>query len=631
MYKKYLIKVLQDETIKNISLHEYIDKVKGNGNEEWKRNGFLEKLGPLDETPKDQKHGSEELAWSVDRGNNSPANEGQIVALYIDIKSDTDVEAILYQLSYDPCVLMAHLNSTKDGMIIIFLLPDGRQSGPFEMETICQYTEDRLELEVNRVETVKLSIALPIAYDPDAYVNLGAWGFGFNAANGVNPQVGNPEFVNPAKSPILDDFSYLDEEVNDLEMASGNNGNNGNNGSNGNGGNEDIINDQSFQSINLVTVGPHDPFIFPKELIPLLPKMLQRLAKTGETEIQRDLAIIAAFTVLSSIMPNVSFFYSKRLFLNLYMFVIASAGEGKSKVDQVSEILRPLHKRLVKECTESKAKYNQDKKAFEESGIGPRPLYPDCKGIYIAEDITHPALVEKLASKSELNLLVSTEADSLNRTMHNEAFNKSDLFRKAFQHESISYSRMKDLKDIIAENPKLSSLITGTPGTIEGMIKGAEDGTSSRYAYYWFTTGKFEWEDQQSESKKFAHNEILSVADTVTELFDFIQGRNIDFDFTKGQRVAFNNFFRDYVAQLDHENDGNFFASVKRHGIIFVRIAAVLTVVEYYEKADRSQSMICSDNTFNACLMIIRVLLEHSRKVYAHIQKKKVCSFNQYL
>lgn len=606
MYTKKIIKVREDEFIKRISLHDYINIVKGDGYEEYEKRGLPPNLGSVVEIIEDQEGGSEEFAMSGDHGNNPTTNEVQVAILYIDIKSGTNVKGILGQLSLAPYVLMAHLNRTKDGMTIISLLPDGRQPGPIEMEALCQTIEGLLQLEVNRVKTKDFSIALPISFDPDAYVNWAALEFGLSDANGINPQAGNPEFVNPAQPPIIDELSYLDEEMDDIDAASGNDGN---------VANEAISSNRDMDFSSAPT--------FPGALYGELPNFLVDVTNTGEDDIEKSLALLTAIVGFSSIMPNVRLFYDGDNSPNLFAIIVANAGAGKSKVNNVKKLFDPLHQKLVDECSKQKAVYNAQKQEFEMcKDCTDPPLIPDCKGLYIPEDITHAALIDKLASKDQYNFLFSTEADSLNRTSGNETFNKSDLFRKIFHHESISYARRTGDAEKIIIDPRLSMLLTGTPGALKMYVKGVEDGMISRSFYFGFGTNCFKWKSQQSASKIKAANDIDILSKEVLKIFKFIKNRDIVFEFTADQLLKFDDFFESIVANLDINDDQYYVASVNRHGLMCKRIAAILTVIEAYEANNSSNLLICSDKTLNTCLEMISTLLEHSKIVYSSIEKR---------
>src|SRR5690606_32372956 len=62
----------------------------------------------------------------------------------------------------------------------------------------------------------------------------------------------------------------------------------------------------------------------------------------------------------------------------------------------------------------------------------------------------------------------------------------SDLLRKAFHHEQVSYSRKTGKEWIEIKKPRLSVALAGTPGQVEGLIRSAEDGLFSRFLFYTF-------------------------------------------------------------------------------------------------------------------------------------------------
>ena len=75
----------------------------------------------------------------------------------------------------------------------------------------------------------------------------------------------------------------------------------------------------------------------------------------------------------------------------------------------------------------------------------------------------------------EQGIFCETEADTMGNVLKQDWGSYSDLLRKAFHHEPVSYSRKTNKEWIELKMPRLSVALAGTPGQVEGLIKSAED------------------------------------------------------------------------------------------------------------------------------------------------------------
>lgn len=657
----------------SITLEQYVEAIRdGAFKESTEKLREKIRLGPPKEADQMKRNLKAVLPHGIftsREGKAPPIEYSQLLAIDIDHLKDQGIiaEDFKRRLSFDPHIICAHLTCSGDGMVL-WIKHSGDVSRHSEaVDQVCDYVEYNYQVDIDRKVSKGINNQRFCSYDPDAYVNWDAiefdllpksvydliqdqrkftdqkekfepgnrnqWLFLFaNNCNrtGIsksdllvyaNRYLQSKDFemeeisrtVNSAyknEIPELEDLGpvipELFEPIPATEMA---------NGKNGKDGNVAISHKKVLDFKSAPT--------FPSSLLDNLPELLKKVAATGETQIEQDLAVLAAMTGLSSLLPNLELFYDHVHYPNIFTMILANAGEGKSKVSNVIKMFDPLHMKMVKDCSELKARYKLAKKQFDNcDDCTKAPESPSCKGIFVSEDITHASLLDKLASKSQYNLLFSTEIDSVNRTMSNETFNKTDLFRKTFHHEMISHSRRADELEIQIPEPKLSILITGTPGTINGMVKSVEDGTASRFIYYGFASSGLIWKSQQSEAKVKADSEISKLSKSVEELFEFTKDRPIKFDFTEEQKLEFDKYFEDKTSLLDPDADVHYFASVKRHGLIFKRIAAILTAVEAFENKNSNNELICSDKTFGACKDIIDTLLEHSKIVFSNLEQR---------
>ena len=65
----------------------------------------------------------------------------------------------------------------------------------------------------------------------------------------------------------------------------------------------------------------------------------------------------------------------------------------------------------------------------------------------------------------------------------------------------------------------------------------------------------------------------------------------------------------------------DFLASIRRLGLITFRIAMILTVLRTFESGDVTNPLVCEDDDFDATINIIRVLFQHTSRVFQTLPK----------
>ena len=75
--------------------------------------------------------------------------------------------------------------------------------------------------------------------------------------------------------------------------------------------------------------------------------------------------------------------------------------------------------------------------------------------------------------------------DTLANVFSSDYGNYSDGFRKAFHHEPISYMRRQGNEQVELLQPKLSTVLSGTPRQIASLIPDTENGLFSRFIFYY--------------------------------------------------------------------------------------------------------------------------------------------------
>ena len=197
----------------------------------------------------------------------------------------------------------------------------------------------------------------------------------------------------------------------------------------------------------------------------------------------------------------------------------------------------------------------------------------------------------------------------------------SDLLRKAFHHEPVSFSRKKDKEFIELKSPRLSIALAGTPDQVTSLIKSAEDGLFSRFGFYIFGTD-VEWRNVRPNGRKTNFKNLFErMSFKVLNLLEFCEQHPATIRLSEQQWEQLDatgeRWLRETCAA--HGNDTS--SIIKRHGLILFRLCMLFTALDRFENQDKSGIVYCKDEHFRAALLIVDVLKEHSLEVYHRLPK----------
>lgn len=243
----------------------------------------------------------------------------------------------------------------------------------------------------------------------------------------------------------------------------------------------------------------NDTPYLPDEIFDQLPSILKDGCKVFSNPRERDVFLSSALPILGGCMPNVISLYSgKEYFANLYTFIIAAAASGKGSLYWAKVLGSKYHKILLDDSNTKKKEYEQKMEIYKNLQFNNKgkssemelPQEPNYKILYIPANISSARVIQHLKEGNERGIFCETEADSMGNTLKQDWGGYSDLLRKAFHHEPISYSRKTNKEFVEIDNPCLSVALSGTPGQVENLIKSSEDGLFSRFIFYSFNSSQ---------------------------------------------------------------------------------------------------------------------------------------------
>ena len=361
---------------------------------------------------------------------------------------------------------------------------------------------------------------------------------------------------------------------------------------------------------------------FSQEVADSLPDFLKKIASISNSEADSDILLLGTLTVLSACMPHVRGVYDRRtVYPNLFLFVTARASSGKGRLNLCRHLVEPIHDRLREvneaEVMEYKHKLAEYNAAGKKKVDMEKPEEPPMRMLFIPANSSATAVYQVLNDNGGEGLMFETEGDTLANTFGSDYGNYSDGFRKAFHHETISYIRRKDREYVNIKQPKLSTLLTGTPRQILNLISDAENGLFSRFAFYYLDT-KLVWNNVFANSgNETLEDYFQNLGKEYQDFFNILKAStDITFYFTAEQEADFNAPFDEWQQTYVETCGEEFVATVRRLGVIMFRIAMCLSALRIMEDGNFEDTLRCLDEDYRTAKIVADVLIQHDARVF---------------
>lgn len=340
-----------------------------------------------------------------------------------------------------------------------------------------------------------------------------------------------------------------------------------------------------------------------------LPSPLSKGAELFDTQIERDIFVLSAITAISSCFPNYTGEYDREtLNANLYCFIAAPPASGKSAMKYGVELVSEIHS------------FKKNVLQKPQSSKSPPPV---ARVLIVPGDTTSAALISLLNQNRDGLLLAETEADTVGMMLGKEYGNYSDLLRKASHHERCGRTRKTDNEHIEVEFPRLSMLLTGTPGQISGLISNTSDGMFTRVLFY-YVDKPIAWRGVRSNKST---NKNAAIQPMAAEIFKYWKAvkkkRSMTFVLTESQwdQIEENGILWTEETRV-YGQDATGIAF--RHSVMFFRIAMVIGILRYFEKGLKDDNVYIDDEDFEQAYELISSSFNTSLKVFAKLNKINV-------
>ena len=372
-----------------------------------------------------------------------------------------------------------------------------------------------------------------------------------------------------------------------------------------------------------------------------LPDILKRIVADAVSPVDADLLILGSLTVFSACLPNVYGVYDRReVFSNLFLYVTASASAGKGRLSLCRHLAAPLHRELREQYRKSMEKYKQEQLQYvmnKKKGEASEPEEPPFLTLFIPANSTATVVYQTLSQNNGVGLLFETEGDTLANAFNSDLGNYSDGFRKAFHHEMISYLRKKDREYVEITKPKFSAILSGTPEQVFNLIPSAENGLFSRFIFYVMPT-EIVWHDMFDASEGPTADELFKeIGRDFYQFHKLLGAQPIRFTLQQEQQRRFNAFFSKTQVEYAALFGNDIIASVRRLGLILFRFAMILTVLRQMDDGafplalddGKEALLVCTDADFDTALAMVKVLLQHTVRVFQALPRRTERRFRQ--
>lgn len=350
------------------------------------------------------------------------------------------------------------------------------------------------------------------------------------------------------------------------------------------------------------------------------------------TATERSLVLIGSIVTLSAaLLPFRTIYFGKTIFpniYNIYLFVPGPAGAGKGKLDFCFRLVKPIHKekrqRWLTAQDEYKKEYARYKRQKKGENIDP-PEKPPIQLFRVPANSSATSFAQAMAENGNL-LIFETEGDTIVNTFSSDYGDYSDSFRKAYAHESFGYLRRgDDGEEREIDNPRLATVLSGTPEQVKSLIRDAENGLLSRFIFFCINSTP-QWLDGFDS---YGSDVPLE------ESFDAIGARfaafaklledtpKITFRLSLAQMGKFNDYFAAEKQRMEDFNGDRYSASSHRLAWCFLRISMVLTALRMMDSGQITENVECSDVDFDITMELIRVISVHNDYIFNVLDRER--------
>jgi hypothetical protein len=354
------------------------------------------------------------------------------------------------------------------------------------------------------------------------------------------------------------------------------------------------------------------PDIIPEKVYRTLPHLLREPCARFTDAEERDLFLFGALGVISGMLPQVQgLYFGAPVGANLFCFIIGNYGTGKGALKWAYAIGDAAHRHRIKTACEQQQQYTRAMMQYRRQQAlytkgklqdpPEEPAPPAHLKLYIPANTTKTAVMQLLKENDGHGIIFETEGDTLADMLRQDYGNFSDILRKAFHHEPVSFFRRADNEDVAIQHPALSVVLSGTYDQLLRLVPSIDNGLYSRFCYY-ILQGTDDFKNPFSVQDSGHSHYFSTLGETYLGLYKQQLERSTPCQFILP--VPLQRFFMEHMAymkeylqtQVSDELNG----AANRMGIMCYRIAMILTALRHYELGINEDNMVCLAKTWKA-------------------------------
>ena len=249
--------------------------------------------------------------------------------------------------------------------------------------------------------------------------------------------------------------------------------------------------------------------------------------------------------------------------------------------------------------------------------------------IYLPANTSSAALMSYLKMLKGRGIMMATEIDTLSKALSSTTGGFSDTLRCMFEHETISKLRKGQEELIEIPDPHFNVLISGTYNQLKPLIKSRENGLMSRFACYVVKqTQDFDdrvWLDAEDDAVPQEVVLYAQLAKEISQRYAWMKKAKhaCYFYLTDAQRKSITRMFRGMYETLRPAFGNEFDSILKRMPVIMKRIGMIFTGFRLDMNEPLPERVVCSEDDFEAILLIGHKLLLHSAMMYQMLPQNK--------
>lgn len=385
-----------------------------------------------------------------------------------------------------------------------------------------------------------------------------------------------------------------------------------------------------------------------------LPRILQKVYDTQDTAVHRDKMLLGAITLFSGLMGMASYFEGERsgiygiydgdmVFAPLYTMIYGSPSSGKGPIKYCRFLASEIRQEVVGKYKEEMEQYQQELNEWKALNQGknksgmPAPKEPEYRDVFIPGNSSASYYQVQLCNNGGSGITLETEGETIASMFKSDFGNYSTLWCKSFHHEFDDLGRRMDNLRVEAEKPRLSILVTQTPGQLASMFNAAwEKGLGSRFIFYYLPSETLHFRNVFARKDRTFEDVYKEIGRQFTPLYHALQqrqGHPIHFVMSQQQEQHFLDFFSDTLSERYALLGEGSEAMVYRFGLMHFRIAMVLTALRRLDQAnpfeekpifdDDENAMICDERDYMTALTMMEVIIEHNSRVFSVLNKEQ--------